>query len=364
MVPKISLRRRSPERAATTGRAIRSAFTLVELLVVIAIIAILVMLLLPAVNSAREAARRTQCVNNVKQICVAILNYEGARQQLPIGAFLYEGSMWTGYILPYMEDEALKNLMTIGENERGNFQWAHSGPYTQEKLRDPQYRNIVACETFISSFQCPSAAAPEHQYDVSADGWHVMRRVPCSYLGCASGVATNQNQPKRRGLEEMDGVMFGQDKEKKPNPVRLRMVKDGTSKTILVGEALHDFQEQDLNGRKAESLNGNRKDHWYIGSDDIDTTASDVSECLGSTAVPPNYHLQKKCGQAGTTEAECQMAQLSFSSNHRGVVIIGMLDGSVSRAETDINEQIWSDMGTRSTRAADEVRARIAGKAP
>lgn len=336
----------------------RSAFTLVELLVVIAIIAILVMLLLPAVNSAREAARRTQCVNNVKQLCVAILNYEGTRQQLPIGAFLYEGSMWSGYILPFMEDEALKNLMTIGENERGNFQWAHEGPYRPEKLLDPHYRNIVACETFISSFQCPSAASPAHQYDVSADGWHVMRRVPSSYLGCASGIAMSQNRP-RRGLEDMDGLIFGQDKDKRPTPVRLRMVKDGTSKTMVVGEALHDFQTQDLRGRTAESVNGNRKDHWYIGSDDIDTTASDVSECLGSTAVPPNYHLQKKCGETGTSEAECQAVQLSFSSNHRGVVIAGLLDGSVQRIEQDINEKVWSDLGTRSEPAAEEVRVRL-----
>jgi hypothetical protein len=331
------------------------------LLVVIAIIAILVMLLLPAVNAAREAARRTQCINHINQICLATITYEGTRSQLPVGTVLYEGSMWSGYILPFMEDEALKNLMTIGENERGNFQWAHPGPYRPETLNGKEFRNIVACETYISIYQCPSAALPEHQYDVSADNWHVMRRVPASYLGCATGVGLSQNM-KPRGFEEMDGLLFGHDKNKPLTPITLRKVKDGTSKTILVAEALHDRDAQDAKGRTKETQNGNRKDHWYIGSDDIDTSASDVSECLGSTAVPPNYQLQKKCGEPGTTEAECQMTQLAFSSNHRGVVNCGMLDGSVQRVEDDIDMAVWSEMGTRSPAAADAVRARMTKK--
>ncbi len=184
----------------------RRAFTLVELLVVIAIIAILVMMLLPAVNAAREAARRTQCVNNLKQVGVAILNYEGARGEFPIGAILYEGSMWSAYILPYMEDENLKKLLTIGEDPSGNFQWAHPGPY-RYPITDPVYKNLTACETLIPTYRCPSAGLPEFQYDVSADSWHVMKRIPGSYVGCASGIAFDQNNPM--GLPEMDGVLFG-----------------------------------------------------------------------------------------------------------------------------------------------------------
>ncbi len=231
----------STEAPATP--ADRSAFTLIELLVVIAIISILVLLLLPAINAAREAARRTQCINNIKQIGLAVINYEGAHGEFPLGAMLYEGSMWTAYILPFMEDENLKNLMTIGEDSYGNFQWAHPGPY-RYPIDDKIYRNVIACETFIPSFRCPSGAIPDFQYDVSADNWHVMRRVPGSYLACASGIAVDQNDPI--GLPEMDGVMWGIDKDKLKSvkPLKMRKIKDGTSKTLMVGEALHDAVAQ------------------------------------------------------------------------------------------------------------------------
>lgn len=365
MPDRAPLRNASPPAIIAYRRRVagarRRAFTLIELLVVIAIISILVLLLLPAVNSAREAARRTQCINHLRQIGVAILNYESARQELPVGAVVREGSMWSGYILPFMEDEALKKLMTIGEDQFGNFQWAHPGPYRPEMLvRDKTFRNIVAVETLISIYRCPSAALPDYQYDVSSDNWHVMQRVPGSYLACASGLVTDQNRP--RGMANLDrldlvldGVMYGQDKNKDLKPVKLRQIKDGTSKTILVGEALHDRTAQEKIGRTRESARGDHKDHWYIGSDDIDIE-NDSSECLGSTGVRPNLQQTKGCGD-GFTDADCQQLQLSFSSAHRGIVNVVMVDGSVQRVEEEIDQAVWSQMGTRSSTAAGKVNA-------
>lgn len=334
----------------------RSGFTLIELLVVIAIIAILVLLLLPAVNAAREAARRTQCINNIKNIGLAIINYESAKQELPIGVVLAEGSMWSGYILPYMEDEQLKNLMTIGEDERGNFQWAHPGPY-RYPLDDQTYRNIIAVETVVPIYRCPSAVLPSFQYDVSSDNWHVMQRVPGSYLACASGVVVDQNKP--RGMEELDGVMFGQHKDGDRKPITLRKIVDGTSKTILVGEALHDRTAQEKIGREREAAKGDHKDHWYIGGDDPDIE-NDSSECLGSTGVRPNLQQMKGCGD-GFSDADCQEYQISFSSNHRGVVNVVKVDGSVQSVPDDIDQDIWSEMGTRSSRAAAKVYETVFG---
>src|SRR5690349_6909248 len=82
-------------------------FTLVELLVVIAIIGILVALLLPAIQSAREAARRSQCVNNMKQLGIAMANYHDVRKKLPIGSWSCCWGTWQMSILPFIEEQQL-----------------------------------------------------------------------------------------------------------------------------------------------------------------------------------------------------------------------------------------------------------------
>ena len=324
-------------------RTCKRGFTLVELLVVIAIIAILVAILLPAINSAREAARRTRCKNHIRQVATGLLNYETAWGRLPYGAMLAEGSLWSAYILPYLEDEALKNLMTIGEDRKGNFQWAHPTPY-RAVPRSPAFVNLVAVETIIPIYRCPSAGLPGHQHDVSSDDWHVMRRVPGSYLGCASGIVVDQNKPM--GMEQLDGVLFGHNKDDPGDTVRLRDVSDGWTKTILVGEALHDVRAQDEIGARRERSRGDHKDHWYIGSDDVDIY-NDASECLGSTAVGINLQLTESCDRKTGTYAGCQGLQLSFSSAHPGGCHVVMCDGSVRFVEQDILPAVWSEMGTR-----------------
>lgn len=337
----------------------KSGFTLVELLVVIAIIAMLVSLLLPAVQSAREAARRSQCSNNLKNIGLAILNYESANEVLPRGANLGEGSMWTAYILSFMEDESLWDLMTIGEGARvgggstkvnagGNYQWAHPGPYDSAQIgNNLTFRNIVACETLIPTFRCASASLPEYQHDVSSDNWHVMKRVPGSYVGCASGLRVNQNAP--RGLLSTDGVLFGLENSVPGGEVKLKQIEDGTSKTILVGEALHDVVAQIEYGTVREAAIGDHKDIWYIGGDDPDIN-NDVSEGLGSTAVPINLHRKSSegCLDRELGPNYCQQLQIGFSSAHPGIVQVVNGDGSVSTVDEGIEPAIWSDMGTRS----------------
>ncbi len=345
----------------------RCAFTLVELLVVIAIIAMLVTLLLPAVQSAREAARKSQCSNNLKQLGLAVLNFESAKGHLPRGANLGEGSMWSAYILSFMEDETLWDLMTIGEgarvgggsspaNQAGNYQWAHPGPYTPDQIRrSTNFRNIVACETLITSFRCPSASLPDFQHDVSSDNWHVMQRVPGSYLACASGLFVDQNKPK--GFTDGDGIFFGIDKEDRRNGIALKKISDGTSKTLLVGEALHDVVAQVDVGAKRESATGDHKDVWYIGGDDPDIY-NDVSEGLGSTGVPLNLHKKypEGCNDRSGGYAGCQALQVGFSSAHPGVVQVVMADGSVHNIEDTINAAVWSQMGTRSGQTLEGSR--------
>ena len=96
----------------------RAGFTLVELLVVIAIIAILVAILLPAVNAAREAARRTQCVNNLRQIGLALHNYHSARKSFPPGVITFFGGTCSLRILPYLEENAINWTNLVGKEVR------------------------------------------------------------------------------------------------------------------------------------------------------------------------------------------------------------------------------------------------------
>ncbi len=136
----------------------------------------------------------------------------------------------------------------------------------------------------------------------------------------------------------------------------MKKITDGTSKTMLVGEAVTDVQailastNQSTGYPRPEPTLGNRKDHWYIGSDGIDGPGTgDTSEALGSTGVPPNLHKLRATHHCngGIRENFCQELQLSFSSEHPGIVQAVMCDGSVQQIEEGIAADVWSKMGTR-----------------
>ncbi|RIK74988.1 MAG: hypothetical protein DCC67_15885 [Planctomycetota bacterium] len=349
-----------------------AGFTLVELLVVIAIIGVLVALLLPAIQAAREAARRSQCANNMKQVGLALLNYEGANKHLPPGCLMEEGSAWTAYLLPFIEEANTKNLSKIGENRQFNNQWGYpGGPYDDSSKLPPQYQNVRLVETVIDTYRCPSAGLPEHQIDVSSDGYYVMKRSPVSYIGVATGLQTRQydsgdtyflcgqvSPPGAEHYQGADGVLYGiRHDDLSDKGVKLKAIEDGTSNTAMVGEALHDWQTQENIGSNKERVEGNRKDHWWGGSDDVDTTpGSDLSEFLGSTAIPINYQKTPEINQqycASPDSATCQQLQLGFGSAHPGMCHIVYCDGHVDAVREDIDKQAWSDAGTRSGQILD-----------
>jgi prepilin-type N-terminal cleavage/methylation domain-containing protein len=363
------VRCRTRERLPQARPPIAPGFTLVELLVVIAIIGVLVALLLPAVQAARESARRGSCMNNLRQIGIALQNHHSTLNELPKGAMIGEGTLWSGFILPYAEEETLRNLVTISTTDDG-FNWACPNPFYTYPLADPSFKNLQACETVIPMYRCPSAGLLAHIQHKTADGYHYQSRVPGTYTGCASGIIENQMMynhiPKIRSvrlLEQADGVLLGVKVAfLKPNlpdtPISFRKIDDGTSKTIAVGEVVPDIEgltsgPVDSNGYpKAEPQGGAIKDHWYVGSDDVDTGSGyDVAEALSSTGVPPNLHRAAgsySCASGKVTDAGCQALQLSFSSEHSGIVQVVMCDGSVQQVEDRIDSDIWSRMGTRS----------------
>src|SRR5687767_5966317 len=137
-------------RIVSTGK--RAAFTLVELLVVIAIIGILVALLLPAIQAAREAARRAQCQNHMKQLGLATLNYETATKKLPPSKWLVlnknnapVGHSTLTYLLPYVEEQAIA--------DKWDWDNTWSWPDATKKPND----NATLKETPIATFRCPTA---------------------------------------------------------------------------------------------------------------------------------------------------------------------------------------------------------------
>ena len=363
MVRRSNFGRRSRVVSCIRGAGRPRAFTLVELLVVIAIIGILVALLLPAIQAAREAARRSQCQNNLKQIGLAVLNYESSTKTLPPGCFLGEGSAWSAFILPYLEEGVVFDWLTIGETDAGNFQWANSSPYTDAALLPNSHRNVRVVETVMPAYRCPSAGLPEHQTDVSADNWFVMRRSPASYLGVVSGLETRQHPLWRMRYAKapvenpffpgVDGVMVGlHHRDEAGVRIKMKMITDGISKTALAGEAVHDSDVVEAKGTQKEPRPGGRQDHWWGGSDDIDTSPfMDLSEMLGSTGVPINAQRtygQKDC-DANPESPGCQALQLSFGSKHPGVAQMVFCDGHVEAVQEDIDKLVWSDHGTRAS---------------
>jgi len=145
------------------------AFTLVELLVVIAIIGILVALLLPAIQAAREAARRSQCQNHIKNISLAVLNYESAKKRLPKGFVSQPGAVeawaWTSFILPYLEEQGVYDQMRPSENFIQPVQSTRTG---QRNLADMLLNGkngitaeFVPLQTKLAIFRCPSDSTPD-----------------------------------------------------------------------------------------------------------------------------------------------------------------------------------------------------------
>jgi prepilin-type N-terminal cleavage/methylation domain-containing protein/prepilin-type processing-associated H-X9-DG protein len=226
-------------------RSARGGFTLIELLVVIAIIAVLIALLLPAVQSAREAARRASCVNNLKQITLAIHNYESANGSFPIGVILNQDANYAyscaqapwGYsffalILPQMELGTIYNSINFSFPAGGH---ASTGPPCT--LSDCGATNRTGLITQVNSYVCPSDfPQTPYPYATSTNGYSQASYAGSAgtfdiwhwYCGCPPGVGglSCQGSVQIAG----DGVFYGN------VAVRLQGITDGTSNTMAVGE--------------------------------------------------------------------------------------------------------------------------------
>ena len=210
------------------GSRLRSrGFTLIELLVVIAIIAILIALLLPAVQQAREAARRTQCKNNLKQIGLALHNYADTFRSFPSG-WIYNGVAnrecwgWPALILPFVDQANLHTQLRVTQGS------------IADNLLSTNWQPIVAgLETPLTVYRCPSDTGFQGNGRIHADrhfgggvGFVAHNFLP----GLSNYIGSNGHGPGRTGFEENSGVFYG------GSAISFRDITDGTSNTFAVGE--------------------------------------------------------------------------------------------------------------------------------
>jgi len=203
--------------SSASNRRPLHGFTLVELLVVIAIVGVLVAMLLPAVQAAREAARRSQCADSLRQIGLALLNHHDSQRHFPPGYSALPryrdgatdttpGWGWAAFILPYIEESSLNQMIN-----------------SKVAIEDP--RHSAAIQTRVSLYLCPSDLPPDSAFSIlDATGATLASAAPASYSACIGG--------DESGTSDADGLgIFYRNSR-----TRIAEILDGTSKTILVGE--------------------------------------------------------------------------------------------------------------------------------
>ena len=318
---------------------IRRGFTLVELLVVIAIIGVLVALLLPAVQAAREAARRSQCSNNAKQIGLALHNYISAMRTLPMGemdlpGFSDQSSIaWTGYcwataLLPYMEESGLYEQLDLS-----------SPGYSTPLMGSAQHQRALC--TPISTYLCPSSYRPATLNfsavaapgEVSPNALTIMEFV---------GIAGSDRYGTSFGWPSKDGVFYLK------SQVRMRHVTDGTSHTMAVGEYSGMCPGQRLGSYS--SLRDNDTT-WTLGrwstlgpnSGDEYSTWS-----VRTVAHPPNSpYYYKSSSDLGDAPTAQRIARAALKSNHPGGLHVTLVDGSVHFISDEVDLEVIKNLADK-----------------
>lgn len=319
-----------------TMSGIRGGFTLVELLVVIAIIAILMALLLPAVQTAREAARRSTCANNVRQLAIALHNYHSALNKFPASRFgesethpvgldgadvTSNFGSWTSVILEYIEQE---NLAGFYDKTKA---WHHPD-------------NATAIQTPLSVFMCPSA--PGDRFD------------PVYVIGAAAGDYGSLNEVKK-GFYEANGLEVPPEFARegvlrKGKASSLSEVKDGTSNTGMLGEGAgrpriyvlrRPMNQEDFDGYadqdKIVALDGG-----FYAVDGSGWADPDAGFSLNGTIVSGNMIIDKDgpVGINATNNSE-------LYSFHPGGTHIGFADASLHFISERIDYRVLAAIHTQ-----------------
>jgi type II secretory pathway pseudopilin PulG len=304
----------------------------VELLVVITIIGILIALLLPAVQAAREAARRMQCANNFKQVGLAVHNYVGVRGVLPTCMFLsgYCGApssgtnaingSWTSFILPYMEQGAIYDQIRFDKHFHDPLNWTPYGTTIPAYLcpSDPQADPLV---NFTGSITRPGRSPLEDLGRTNIVGVGDSLDYTC---------APDHYAPRTDG----DGVFMNY------TTIRLEDITDGTSNTLLAGE---------VTGDATGSFNAAT---WVL-----ETVADMGLGINGAYTIPGDGRPWTWPGTTGGPHS-------GFSSYHRGGCYFGMVDGSASFLSQNINQNVLAALATRAGKSSAGIPDKVLVSGP
>jgi len=307
----------------------RGGFTLVELLVVIAIIGTLVGLLLPAVQSAREAARRSACTNNMKQLGLGVLNFESARKRLPAansgigsngGGSSTGGYSWLTAILPFLEET---NLYTQLSSNSGRLTSAFSSTVNQAQAR-----------TSLPQVVCPSFAGDK----VSATGNSLTLCGVTNYKGIAGAGASAARTPYT--ASNLGGVItlekYGAEASAPYTGITLAQITDGTSKTFLVGESREVTQAAWIDGQNA----------WLLAVKSNANLTAATTGCTGGTlAILDNQATAGTYDNLGGSSGSTDFGE---SSNHQaGITLFTYADGHVGQVTPEIDATLMRNLHTR-----------------
>ncbi len=317
-----------------TARA-RHGFTLIELLVVIAIIAILIALMVPAVQKAREAANRTQCLNNLKQQALAAHNYHGNHGKFPTGGRIpiYVGDR------PTMATNVWVELLPYFEQDNLYRKWDYNDSSNNNKVGG---RNATTAQV-IKILLCPSDSLPARVVEITAKHsvvppWSWGFYGISSYGGNAGKRSVPPGSPPAFPGITRDGIFFID------SCVRLTDVTDGTSNTLLFGERFHRDPEFDrlqpvvLPGIAQMAELGRWA--WVAGG-------GVIANATLHTAAPINYRMPPGGDQLALNDRVC-----AFGSGHPGGANFAFADGSVRFLSQSTP---LSTLQALSTRAGGEV---------
>jgi prepilin-type N-terminal cleavage/methylation domain-containing protein/prepilin-type processing-associated H-X9-DG protein len=334
----------------------RRAFTLIELLVVIAIIGVLIALLLPAVQAAREAARRTQCVNNLKQIGIAIHNYASTFQALPFGkgpsySTVIPGvpvyARWSAHsqLLMFIEQGNLFNSI--------NFSLPPETPGMQGDVpfmppyENPNRENATASRFQVGTFLCPSDGPPLGQWPGGTNYWANQQSWACDLSEAnPSTVAPN---------DRTQGIFYFL------SAVRFQHVTDGLSNTVFFSEKIRGTDQRDGDARADQiiitpvaSLDETYRTCQAMNplTATLLTRRGGMSWVMGEMCCTTYNHVappnSKTCAGTGFPGNMANMPmQVPPSSRHPGGVNALMGDGSVRFIKDTVALATWRGIGTR-----------------